>query len=90
MFGPLIVKPDKAKDNKTGSWRITVKPKYLQKNCIACKMCVLICPEGCVQGKEKNTFNTDYVYCKGCSLCALICPKKDIEMVEEYSKGEAK
>ncbi|MFH1640977.1 MAG: pyruvate synthase [Candidatus Omnitrophota bacterium] len=90
MFGPLIVKPSKSQGDKTGSWRIKSRPKYLQKNCIACKMCVVICPEGCVQGKEKNTYMCDYQYCKGCSLCAVICPKSDIVMVEEESEGEKK
>ena len=86
MFGPLVVKPGSSKKNKTGSWRIETRPKYLQKECIACKLCVAICPEGCVQGEEKNTYHCDYNYCKGCSLCAFICPKKDIEMVKEGSK----
>jgi pyruvate ferredoxin oxidoreductase delta subunit len=90
MFGPLIVKPYKAKGDKTGSWRIQLRPKFLQKNCIGCKMCLLICPEGCIQGEEKNTYNTDYNYCKGCGLCARICPKSDIVMMEEQSEGEKK
>ena len=90
MFGPLIVKPKNAKGDKTGSWRVQLRPKYLQKNCIACKRCVQICPEGCVKGKEKNTFTPDYTYCKGCGLCAVVCPKADIIMVEENSEGEKK
>ena len=83
MFGPLTVSAKKSKGDKTGAWRIRIRPHYLQKDCIACRMCVLICPEGCVSGKEKNAFNANFVYCKGCGLCADICPKKDIEMVEE-------
>ncbi|MFA4888239.1 MAG: 4Fe-4S binding protein [Candidatus Omnitrophota bacterium] len=83
MFGPLIVIPAKSKGDKTGAWRIQSRPKYLQKNCIACKMCAVACPEGCISGKEKNTFMADYLYCKGCGLCAQACPKADIEMVEE-------
>lgn len=90
MFGPLVVKPIKSKGDKTGAWRIKLRPKYLQKDCIACKMCVLICPEACVKGKEKNAFNCDYNYCKGCGLCAVVCPKKDILMIEEESAGEKK
>ncbi len=90
MYGPLIVKPGKSKCDKTGSWRIKLKPKFLQKNCIGCKMCVLICPEGCVQGKEKNTFVANYEYCKGCGLCALTCPKADIVMIEESFEGDNK
>lgn len=83
MFGPLIVKSAKSKRDKTGSWRVQLKPKYLHKNCIACKMCTLICPESCVHGQEKNKFDVDYDYCKGCGLCALVCPKQDIVMEEE-------
>jgi pyruvate ferredoxin oxidoreductase delta subunit len=88
MFGPLIVKPIKSKGDKTGAWRIKSRPKFLKKNCIGCKMCVSICPEGCIQGKGKDTFVCDYNYCKGCGLCSLICPKGDIIMVEEESGGE--
>lgn len=90
MFGPLIVKPIKSKGDKTGAWRIKLRPKYLQKDCIGCKMCVVICPEACVKGKEKNSYTCDYNYCKGCGLCAVVCPKKDIIMIEEESAGEKK
>ena len=86
MFGPLIVKPGTARSHKTGSWRIGVKPKFLQKNCIACKMCVFICPEGCIKGEEKNTYICDYAFCKGCGSCAAICPKQDIIMVKEEER----
>ncbi len=85
MFGPLIVKPLKSKGAKTGSWRIQVKPKFLNKNCIGCKICILNCPEGCIQAKEKNVMTVDYTYCKGCGLCAVMCPKADVIMVEEKS-----
>ncbi|MCM8800908.1 MAG: 4Fe-4S binding protein [Candidatus Omnitrophica bacterium] len=88
MFGPLIIKSAKSKADKTGSWRIKSKPQFLQKNCIACRMCLLVCPEGCIQGKEKNTYMANYDYCKGCSLCAQVCPKADIVMIEE--EGEEK
>lgn len=88
MFGPLIVKPEKSTGSKTGAWRVQMRPCFLRKNCIACKMCLLVCPENCIFGKEKNTYGTDYVYCKGCGLCAKVCPKQDIEMIEET--GEKK
>jgi pyruvate ferredoxin oxidoreductase delta subunit len=90
MYGPLISKPASSKANKTGSWRIEVRPNYLHKNCIGCKMCVFVCPEGCITGTEKNAFNVDFTYCKGCGMCALICPKKDIEMVKEDSTDKSK
>ncbi|MCU0652511.1 MAG: 4Fe-4S binding protein [Candidatus Omnitrophica bacterium] len=83
MFGPLIVKAGSSLNNKTGSWRTELKPKFLQKDCIGCKMCMTICPEGCIDGTVKNTFHCDFAYCKGCGLCAMLCPKKDIEMEKE-------
>jgi len=86
MFGPLVCKPGSSRSNKTGSWRIENKPKFLQKNCIACNMCVLICPENCITGLGKNTYICDYNYCKGCGNCAAICPKQDIVMIGEGSK----
>ncbi|MEW6008801.1 MAG: 4Fe-4S binding protein [Candidatus Omnitrophota bacterium] len=83
MFGPIIVKAGSGIKHKTGSWRTVSKPKFLKKNCIACKMCVMICPEGCISGKEKNTFICDYNFCKGCGNCVAVCPKKDIIMISE-------
>lgn len=90
MFGPLIVKSGSSKKNITGSWRIELRPKFLQKECIGCKMCVLICPEACIHGEGKNTYYCDYAYCKGCGSCAVICPKKDILMIKEESAESTK
>ncbi len=83
MFGPLISKPGSSRNNKTGSWRIGLKPKFLKTNCIGCKMCLAVCPEGCISGEAKNTYDCDYAYCKGCGGCVKVCPKADIVMVKE-------
>ncbi len=83
MFSVLASKGKTSRNNKTGSWRTFKKPNFLQKNCINCGLCKLVCPETCITGKEKNQYYPDYDYCKGCGLCAYICPKKDIEMVKE-------
>lgn len=86
MFGPLTVKAGASRNNKTGSWRVESKPKFLKKNCIGCKLCLLVCPEACISGEAKNTYACDYAYCKGCGLCAKVCPKQDVEMIKEESK----
>jgi pyruvate ferredoxin oxidoreductase delta subunit len=83
MFGPLVGKPGSSKRNKTGSWRIESRPVFLQKNCAGCRMCLSICPEGCIEQGDKNKFVCNYDYCKGCGMCALICPKADVVMVKE-------
>lgn len=83
MFAPITAKPGTSRMNKTGSWRMGLKPKFLRQNCIACNMCAIICPEGVVEGEGKNTYRVDYDYCKGCGLCAEVCPKDDIVMVPE-------
>lgn len=83
MFGPLICKPGSSKNNKTGSWRVENRPKFLQKDCIGCRMCLVICPEACIEGEGKNTYKFDPDFCKGCGNCAAVCPKQDIEMVKE-------
>ncbi len=83
MFSILASQAKSSKKNKTGSWRSSKMPKFLQKECINCGLCKLVCPEGCIEGKEKNKYSSDLLYCKGCGLCVYICPKKDIEMVPE-------
>lgn len=82
MFSILVARAKSSQKNKTGSWRSTLKPHYLGKECINCTLCKLVCPEGCVEGKDKNQYSANLDYCKGCGLCAYICPKNDVEMVE--------
>ena len=88
MFGPLISKPGSSRKNKTGSWRMGVKPNFQQKNCIGCKLCLLVCPEGCISEKGNKNFECDFLFCKGCGMCADICPKKDVIMEKEDTTQE--
>ncbi len=86
MFVNITCKPGTTRNIETGSWRMGLKPKFLHKNCKACGLCAFICPEGVIEGKEKNTFYCYYNYCKGCGICAEECPGQDIIMVEEGEK----
>ena len=78
--------PGESLVNKTGSWRTRSKPHFIHENCTACNMCALHCPEGCIYGKEENTYINDETYCKGCGICARICPVNDIEMIPEEAE----
>ena len=86
MFGPLITKAGASKNNKTGSWRVEVRPKLKAEACIGCKICTQYCPEGCISGTNKTDISVDFAFCKGCGLCAVVCPKKAIDMVKEEGK----
>ena len=83
MFSVLVSRAKSSVANKTGSWRAGQKPEFLKQACINCGLCRVVCPESCIQGKEKNNYSTNYDYCKGCGLCVYICPKKDIKMIAE-------
>lgn len=81
MFSVLASRAKTSQNNKTGSWRSLIKPEFLKKNCINCGICKVICPEGCIDGEEKNQYSADLDFCKACGLCVQMCPKKDIIMV---------
>jgi len=80
-----VVKPGTSRNTKTGSWRVQ-RPVFLHQECIGCRQCEYICPEGCVFGEGKH-FEADLDYCKGCGLCAAVCPKQDIVMKPEENKA---
>ena len=75
-------KPGKARDNKTGSWRV-FKPVFDHEKCTKCGMCQTICPEGCIHETQEEFVEPDYTYCKGCGLCAEECPGEAITMIQE-------
>jgi len=75
-------RPGKARDNKTGSWRV-FKPEFDHEKCTKCGLCRTVCPEGCVHESEDEFFVPDYRYCKGCGMCAEECPADAIEMKQE-------
>ena len=83
MLMKIVADPGTSLANRTGAWRTGKRPQFLQTNCIACDMCATICPEHCITGKGKNTYNAHFDYCKGCGNCAAVCPADDIEMVPE-------
>ena len=81
-----VTHPGGSRVNKTGSWRTSVKPRFLHKHCIACDVCALSCPDGCIFGTGQNTYYANEDFCKGCGICASVCPVHDIEMIPEATE----
>ncbi len=80
--------PTKGSAGKTGLWR-TFRPIIKHEDCTRCEICILYCPEPCIEldpkdsSHKKGKIIIDYDYCKGCGICAYECPQNCIEMVKE-------
>jgi len=68
-----------------GNWRVDM-PEIDYEKCIACRLCLLYCPEGAIHAEEKEKPEIDMRFCKGCGICANECPQKAIEMKKEVKK----
>ncbi len=73
--GGTVTEPGSSKNFKTGSWR-TLKPKFIEENCIQCLYCWLFCPDMAVTVENGKMTGFDFEFCKGCGICALECPGK--------------
>jgi pyruvate ferredoxin oxidoreductase delta subunit len=75
----LVAAPGSSVVNHTGGWR-TERPRFLQRACTGCDLCVAYCPEGIVFLVEAKRYDFDPDYCKGCGICAEECPAHDVVM----------
>ena len=66
----------------TASWRVH-RPVLNKEKCVQCGMCMAYCPVNSIIGKENNTYEISYDYCKGCGICAYECKSGAIDMVLE-------
>jgi len=83
----VVVQPGTTREEKKTGWRI-YRPRHKQKDCIGCRECELLCPDGAVFRIEKKKFDADMDACKGCGICAEMCPVDDIDMVLEVEGEE--
>lgn len=81
--GAVISPGGNSKDNKTGSWRQGLRPKWNKDVCQNCATCFHFCPDEAIVFKDGKMIGINYLYCKGCGICAHECPKKAIEMYKE-------
>lgn len=64
------------------------------KTCVACGLCVEVCPYQAIQLVEKNVPNrgkniaiaqVDAGLCMACGLCSSVCRSNSIELAEDYT-----
>jgi pyruvate ferredoxin oxidoreductase delta subunit len=81
-IGADILEPGCAVNTRTGQWR-SERPEWNHKQCVKCAVCVVFCPEGCIDFKPDGFPEADYDYCKGCGICARECFTGCIKMIME-------
>jgi ferredoxin len=61
---------------------LTLQPRVIAKDCIACEECLLICPEGVIslRGEEHVHAWIDDQGCIRCYCCHETCPENAIEL----------
>ncbi len=61
-----------------------VKSKYIAEiefcRCVACSICVDVCPKGAILIERGGNSEVDPEYCIGCGKCKITCPAHAIIM----------
>jgi len=80
--GTAVTVPGSSRYYKTGDWRSS-RPIWNNDHCVRCGVCVVFCPEGCIQFGTDGYPSAGLDYCKGCGICVHECPTGCISMIEE-------
>ncbi|MCD6355660.1 MAG: 4Fe-4S binding protein [Anaerolineaceae bacterium] len=65
-----------------------------EKTCVACGLCVEVCPYDAIKlvekdipnrGKKMTVASVDNKHCMACGLCSSVCRSNSIELIEDYT-----
>ena len=68
--------------------KIEARPAFNRKRCMACRICVDVCPVSCIDTASSGTdrdphgypFLTNEAACISCNQCAETCPVEAVSM----------
>ena len=83
-IGASITEPGSSKYNRTGDWRSS-RPVWAFDKCVKCGVCMIFCPEGCIQMQPDGFPLADMEFCIGCGICAAECWTGCIVLEEEMA-----
>ncbi len=72
---------------RTSEWR-TERPDLHKENCTKCMLCVIHCPDDCIELETDGFPVIDQYYCKGCQICVEVCPHDAITTVLTLPGGD--
>jgi len=79
------------------AWRPRETLNYGDERCVACNLCAVACPVGCIslQKSEREDgrwypefFRINFSRCIFCGLCEEACPTTAIQLTPDFEMGE--
>lgn len=70
-----------------------------QERCVACNLCAVACPVGCISLKKGNSadgrwypefFRINFSRCIFCGMCEEACPTAAIQLISDFEMSEFK
>ncbi|NIG99089.1 MAG: NADH-quinone oxidoreductase subunit NuoI [Buchnera aphidicola (Periphyllus acericola)] len=78
---------------------ILTKTKDKKERCVACNLCAVVCPVGCISLQKENLsnkrwhakfFRINFSRCIFCGLCEEACPTAAIQLIPDFELAEYK
>ncbi|MCW5197655.1 NADH-quinone oxidoreductase subunit NuoI [Buchnera aphidicola] len=78
---------------------ILTRNKNKEERCVACNLCAVVCPVGCISLQKENLpnnrwkakfFRINFSRCIFCGLCEEACPTAAIQLIPDFELSEYK